>query len=1538
MIELSTYIFETLRKDGEFALYRGRRQDDGKRLLVKEPISKTPSSRGLGQLEHEYSLKEELYPAWAAQPLALQRRDGRTVLLLNDPGGELLNSFLGRPWELREFLRWAIAVAGALSKVHQAGFLHKNLKSANILAEMTTGRVWLTGFGFASRLRREHPTPGDLEGLSTLAYLAPEQTGRMNRSIDSRSDLYSYGAILYEMLTGVLPLTFSEPAEWLHALVARRPKPPKERVEQIPETISAIVMKLLAKDPEERYQTAISVEADLRRCLAEILSLGRIEAFALGAHDISDRFLIPEKLYGRDRECQDLLRAFDRVVESGHSELLLVSGYSGTGKSSIVNELHKALVPLRGLFAVGKFDQYKRDIPYATLARAFQGLLRQILGENETELASWRESLREVVGPNGQLMVGLVPELELVIGKQPPVPALLPQDAQNRFQTVLLKFIGAFARAKHPLALFLDDLQWLDTATLDLLKHLVTGHEVRHLLVVGAYRDNEVGPTHPLKRTLEEIRQAGAELPEIVLGPLSIDDVDQLIMDSLHCEADRSRPLAQHIHQKTGGNPFFASQFLANLAEEGLLVFEPKASAWAWDLPRIQAKRYTDDVVELMSEKLQRLPRTTQAALKQLACLGNSSEIATLNLVYGETEESMKAELWEAARVGLISRSDGAYAFLHDRIREAAYSLMPESERAATHLKIGRLLVSSVRLEESNEEIFEIVNQLNRATPLIRTLDERKRVAKLNLAAGQRAKISGAYASALSYFAASEALLSGDCWDHDYALAFEVALQRAECQFQTGRLAEAEERLSMLWTRAVDQKDLSAVACLRVGLFMTLARFDRAVEVCLEYFRQSGIGWSAHPTEDDLGREYAEVWRQLGDRSIEELVDLPLMNDPDGRAMLDVLSACATPAWFTDGDLHDLVVGRMVNLSLQRGNSDGSCYAYAVFGTILGSKLREYEMGFRFGQLGLALVEERGLDRFKARVYSCFGHHILPWTRHLHDGRPWIRRAFNAAKESGDLTFAAFSSSNMVANLLAGGDALDEVQREADQGLVFARKRGFGLVADFVTGQLGLIKSLRGLTAEFGSFNDGKFDENRFEQHLAEDPRLAIAACRYWIRKLQAHFYAENYLAALRAASRADFLLRRPQSFFEIAEYPFFRALTHAAAHALASPEEKPGHLAAVAADYGQIEAWAKNSPENFGGWAALLAAEMARLEGRELDAEQQYEQAIRLSRQQGFIQNEALAHEVAARFYLARGLETTARAFLQKARHLYLRWGALGKVRQLERRYPGWGDELPPAPGGSPGSPLERVDTLALAKASQAVSSELDLEKLVETLLAIALENAGAERGVLILLRGEEAQVVAEAFTSDQGVKVNFCQLLSPPAELPDSIVRYVIRTQESIILDDALVPNQFSEDEYIQRKQARSVLCLPLARHANLKGVLYLENNLTSHAFTPDRILVLQLLVSQAAITLDHAGCMPILSKKTTTAGRPKPRCAPAKNGCRILSITPRPSFKLKISNSATFWSMTNMSAGTMSSAIRSAAKPISTFTQRGRPGDVR
>ena len=1456
MIELSRYELAALREDHEFVLYRGRNNAQLPSILVLIPVSEFPALESLERLNHEYSLRQELDPAWSARPVTMARHWDRTVLVLEDPSGVPLEQLLDHRLDLASSLRLSIGLSRAIDQLHQHGIIHQDIKPANVLVNSGTGQCWLMGFGIASRLPRQRQSPQPPELVAgTLPYMAPEQTGRMNRSVDSRSDLYSLGVTLYQMVTGALPFEASDPMEWVHCHIARQPVSPSERSTDIPAPVSAIIMKLLAKTAEERYQTGAGVESDLRHCLAEWETQRHIEEFPLAEHDTPDRLLIPEKLYGRAQEIETLLGCFDRVVTSGQPQLVLVSGYSGIGKSSVVHELHKVLVPPRGLFASGKFDQYKRDIPYATLAQAFQSLIRSLLSKSEAELRKWRDALHQALGPNGQLIVDLVPELKLIIGEQSPVPDLPLQDAQHRFQLLFRRFISVFARPEHPLALFLDDLQWLDAATLNLLEDLLSQSDVQHLMLIGAYRDNEVNSAHPLMRRLEAIRQAGAIVQEIILAPLAWVDLERLMADSLHCEPGRVSPLARLIHGKTAGNPFFAIQFISALAEEELLTFDHGEGRWSWDLDRIQAKGYTDNVVDLMIGKLNRLTIETQRALQQLACMGNSAEIGLLSIVHGTSEEEVHADLWEAVRLEFVVSSAGLYRFVHDRVQEAAYSLIPENLRTETHLRIGRLLTAHTSPEQREEAVFEIVNHFNRGVALITSRDEREQLAELNLSAGKRAKASTAYVSALKFLTAGGELLADDCWELQYQLTFALELHRAECEFLVGALTAAEQRLAMLSAHAADTVEQATVTCLRVDLYTTVDQSDRAVRVCLDYLQSLGIDWSPHPTAEEARREYERTWSLLGSRSIEELIDLPLMGDPTSLGTIEVLTKVFPPASHTDANLLSLVVCRAVNLSLESGNSDASCVAYVWLAKIAGPHFENYKAGFRFGRLGYELVEQRGLRRWQARTYLWFGEFVLPWMKPVHACRDLIRRAFEAANKIGDLTLVAYSCDYLNTHLLAAGYPLAEVQREAEHGLKFVQQARFGHVVAVITAQLGMIRTLLGLTSKFGSFDDEEFDELRFERHLADNPVLALPECLYWIRKLQARYFAGDYASAVDASSRAKQLLWTAPSTPEMPEFELYGALSRAACCDSAFPDLYRQHFEALVAHHKQLEIWAENCQENFETGVALTGAEIARLEGRALDAERLYEQAIHSARANGFVHYEALSNELAALFYKARKFEKISHAYLRDARYCYLRWGAAGKVRQLDEFYPYLREEDPiRGPSSTIGAPIEHLDLGTVIKVSQAVSSEIVLEKLIDMLMRTAIEHAGAERGLLILPRGLEQWIAAEATTGGDSIIVRLPEASLTQATVPESIVHYVARTQQSVILDDASARNPFSTDPYIREHHARSMLCLPLVNQARLIGLLYLENNLTPHVFTPTRIAVLKLLASQAAISLEN------------------------------------------------------------------------------------
>lgn len=1450
IIELANLELHTLLHDDEVILSRSRAQ----RVLVMTPTS--ASTEAAARFEQFYALRDDLDAAWALCPTAFGHWQGLPVLVASDPGGVPLATLLGRPFELPMFLRTAIGIASALARLHTRGLIHRDVKPASILVDPESGAAWLGGLGRAARTHRQRQAPEPSHVIAgTLAYMAPEQTGRMNRSIDSRTDLYALGVTLYEMLTGGLPFTASDALEWIHCHIARSAVPPHERLERVPRVVSAIVMKLLAKAAEDRYQTAAGLERDLRRCLAAWELLGQYDAFPLGERDTPDRLLIPEKLYGRARELEILLAAFERIVRGGAPELVLVSGYSGIGKSSVVHELHKVLVPTRGLFASGKFDQYKRDIPYSTLVQAVQGLIRPLLGKNDDELARWREALGEALGPNGGLIAPLIPEIELLLDPQSPVPELSAKDAQHRFQLVFRRLLGVFARPEHPLVLFLDDLQWLDAATLDLLEHLSTHAELRHLLIVGAYRDNEVSPAHPLVRRLAAIRGAGVRVHDIVLSPLALDDVRRLIGDSLRCAPEHGEPLAAMVHAKTAGNPFFVIQFVTALADEGLLAFDHDGERWSWDLERIRAVGYTDNVVDLVLGKLRRLPAETQLAVRQLACLGHGATMETLAAVRSGSDAPLDVALREAVSADLVQHDAGRWRFLHDRVQEAAYALIPEGDRAAEHLRIGRLLAARSSPQAIEEHVFEIVGQLNLGAALITSRDERERLAELNLMAGRRAKASTAYASAIVYLDAAAVLLGDDRWLRRYELTFALELNRAECEYLNLNLSDAEVRFEDLALRAASFVDVAAVARLWLELLMTLGRSDDAIQVGLDCLRRVDIAWPAHPTSEDVEREYERLWQRIAGRRIEGLVDLPRMTEPAALATMDVLTAVMLPARYTDENLRAVVVGRMLNLSVEHGNCDASCLAYAAAGTIMGAHFGDFDAGYRFAQLGLDLVEQRGLERYKARISMICGGFVAASMRHVRVARPLLRRALDTAQQTGDLSTATFSRYHFVTHLLASGDPLDEVQRAAEVSIDSARQARFGLVVDTGNAQLRLIRTLRGLTPVFGSFDDERGDEPLLSRGSSSESDLAFAECVYCIRKLEANVYAGNHRAALVLAGRAEAHLAQAAMTLEFVEYHFHAALTRAALCDTAPDAERAEHLKALSAHGAVVRERARHCPENYTCFDALVNAEIARVERRDLDAMRLYEQAIASARANGFVHREALSFEVAARFYAARGFDTIASSHRREARAGYLRWGALGKVRQLEQLFPELRDPEPPSGMTAINAPVEQLDLATVIKISQALSGEIERPKLIDVLMRTAIEHAGATRGLLIVPSESALRVEAEATTSGADVVVRLHEDgAGARDQMPESIVRYAMRAQANVIINDATVENAFSGDLYVASRRARAVACVPLIDQSNVIGVLYLENALAPQIFTPTRVAVLKLLASQAASFIEN------------------------------------------------------------------------------------
>ncbi|WP_438025854.1 AAA family ATPase [Sorangium sp. So ce233] len=1452
-------IIEVICEGSDTLLYRGVREGDGRPVVLKVLRHDHASPRARERLRHEYEVARALETTAVVQPYALEMLGDQPALVLEDFGGASLDRLLEGPMPLDRFFPLAVRLVEALAGVHRHGVVHKDIKPQNLLLNPATGEVKITDLGIASRIPRELQHlehAGLIEG--TLAYMAPEQTGRMNRWIDERTDLYSLGVVLYEMLTGALPFQASDPVAWVYCHIAQKPAPPHALVPSIPPLLSEVVLKLLSKAAEERYQSAAGLRHDLDECFARWRTSGAIPPFALGERDLSDRFQVPQRLYGREREVEALQAVFERVVAQGRPELVVVSGYAGIGKSSLVAELHRPIVRERGFFLSGKFDQTARDVPYRAFLQAFRELLQEILCASEEQVERWRQRLREALGESGRLLADVLPELTLLLGPQPPVPELPPTEAQSRLHATLQRVVAVCARKEHPMALFLDDLQWADAASLQLLEQLATYAGSEHLLLIGAYRDNEVGPAHPLRLTLAEARKRGAAVSDLVLAPLSAAHVGALVAETVHAPEGQVEPLTRLVYEKTGGNPFFVLQFLLALHQEGLIAFDAEQRRWRWDIAAIRDKGFTDNVVELMAGKLMRLSVPTRDALKLAACLGSSLDLDPLAIVAGRPAAELRDALEEAVREGLLLRRGSGYRFLHDRVQQAAYSLIPAGQLAEMHLGIGRLLLSAQRAEERDDALFDVVGHLNRGAALLRSQAERDEVAALNLRAGRKAKAAAAFQSAAALFAAGLSLLAPASWEARHELTYGLTFERAHIAYITGSFEEAEQRLEELTDRARTRHETAAAAALVVALHVTRGHYARAVEIGLSCLRACDVDLPLHPIDAQIEKETESVWQALGDRAIEDLIHLPPMTHPETKITMGVLQSVSLPAFFMDPNLYYLVVMRMVKLSLRHGNVEHSAVAYAAFAMVISSRFGRYQEAYLFGRLGQDLADGSGLLTTKSAVVVLFGHHVVFWTRHYRETYPYTRDGFSAAVESGDLNMACTNCIWAALFPLLSGEPLEDVLHEVKERLGFVHRVGYTFAHNALLGGHAMIQTLRGRPVRFSMLDGSELDPPAFEAQLEEAGKLEAARDFYYSLKAQALFVLGSPREALAAATRA--IAEHPPRVVPhapIAESFYYRALALAALSDGAH-EAQPSPLGALPEGLldceRQLGEWARSGPDNFLHKHALVRAEIARLRGHEAEASRLYEQAIASAREAGFVQHEAIGCELAARFCRARGLATPADSYLRKARVAYFTWGAHAKVEQLDQRYTHLAPRKPIAPTITFAVRAEQFDVLPVVKASQSISGELKLPRLLETLLRTMVEHAGAEEGHVLLLR-EDRLSTAAAIEAPGGAVRLLGAGEAQSAALPQSVLNYVRRSHEHVLLDDAAARHPFMEDEYFRRKRPRSVLCLPIVRQARQIGLLYLENNLVTGAFTPGRLSVIELLASQSAISLENA-----------------------------------------------------------------------------------
>ena len=1447
MMEFAGYevrsLFQTTNNN---LLFHATREVDRLPVIIKTPRTEYPGPRERARYQREYHLLQRLRgTAGVLASHGLEMIQERPLLLLEDVGGTALSERTGQPLEPALLLSIAISLSATLAEVHRRGVIHKDIKPANILSS-PDGKIWLIDFGLATSRQWEHveATPAALvEG--TLAYMSPEQSGRMNRAVDYRTDLYSLGVVLYQWLTGQLPFRGKDALEWFHAHIAQVPVPPDQRLPSVPPQLSAVVLKLLGKNAEQRYQSAEGLKADLERCREELLR-GVKETFPLGLQDFPARFQPPQRLYGREAELQALLRAFERVARGGKPEWVLVSGYSGIGKSSVVHELHKPILQRRSFFLSGKFDSLQRDVPYATLARSLKALVQRMLAGSEEEVADWRRRLLEAFEGNGQLLVGLVPQLEQVVGELPPPPELPLVEARHRFNRLFQRVLAVVATPERPLVLFLDDLQWADFASLELLRYLGTHPETPPLLLMGAYRDNEVSATHPLALVLTEVRKAGGRLVEIHLGPLSLPWTRQLVADALPGAADEVvAPLSALLQEKTGGNPFFLLQFLQTLYQDGLVARRARGG-WRWDAEAVRARGYSDNMVDFMAGRLRQLPSPAQRLMRLAACVGHAFTLETLALLAHEEGPEVERGLEPVLAEGLLVETGPQhYRFLHDRIHQAAHALMSEEEREDTHLEMGRLLWARLSPEELHERLFDVVGQLNAGARLMEDAGERSRLAWLNVEAGTRARASAAYRSAVGYFAMAFGLIPGDPWETAPEETFALRLEQADCELVSGNAPEAGRLVEELLPRAPTRQDMAAAYQLKSGILLTRNQAEASISCLLECLARFGVHLPASPTWEDVTAAYQEVESLLGTRPIESLLELPTMTDPDMKIAMGLLAALTWPAFFTHEQLLALHVCRMVAITLRHGGTPEAASGFVWYGSVLTTRrFKQYDRGYAFGTLACAIIERYPDSAHRGRTLFTVGHLSL-WVKPLPAALELYQRAFHATLQAGDLQAACYCCIFIGTLRLLAGHDLAEVSRELVARADFTHQVGFRQTEDMIRVSHAFVHQMRGRSASFESLDMEGFDEREFEAQLGG----RMVSLRFWYGTIKARsrFMCGAYEEARRAAEGAKALHWTNSGRIQLFDYHFYRALALAACYRDAPEARRQGDLEDIQEHHRQLEEWAAHCPETFRAPERTVAAELERLLGETDAAPTTYEEAIQAAREQGLVHNVAVASELAARFWMERRLPSVARAYARQAREAYEQWGAEGKVRHMDAQSAwllGGGSQDPDS--ASHDSASSHLDVLAIVKAQQAISSEINQDKLVSTLMRVALEHAGAQRGALLLVQGEALKVesLVDAGPSEVAIQA-----------LPWTLLSYVRRVGEHVLIDDTSRPHPFASDAFFTHTQTCSVLCLPVQRQEKLHGLLYLENALTPHAFRPGHITLLQHLASQAAISMENA-----------------------------------------------------------------------------------
>ncbi|MEH1828927.1 MAG: AAA family ATPase [Nostoc sp.] len=1512
-------IYDLLYSGSRTLVYRGYRETDSLPVVIKLLKNPYPTFAELLSFRNQYTIAKNLNSPLIIQTYSLEPYQNGYALVMEDFGGISLKDWRmeGSVESLIEFLEIAIALCNTLDILYQERIIHKDIKPANILINPETKQVKLIDFSIASLLPRETQTlinPNILEG--TLAYISPEQTGRMNRGIDYRTDFYSLGITFYELLADKLPFASNDPMELVHSHIAKMPMPLVGNREEIPQVLCDIVMKLMAKNAEDRYQSALGLKFDLENCLHQLQVDGRVRDFEIGKRDVCDRFIIPDKLYGRETEVSTLLQAFERV-SFGATEMMLVAGFSGIGKTTVVNEVHKPIVRQRGYFIKGKYDQFQRNIPFSAFVQAFRDLIGQLLTESDIQIQQWRNEILEAVGENGQVIIEVIPELSRIIGEQPTAIQLSGTAAENRFNLLFQNFIQVFTSAEHPLVMFLDDLQWADSASLKLMQLLMA--DTKHLLLIGAYRDNEVNPAHPLMLTLSEIQENQATINTINLAPLNQVIVNQLVADTLKCQESLAWSLSQLVYQKTQGNPFFATQFLKALHQDRLIEFIPptpyQAGGWQCDIVQVNQQAVTDDVVVFMAFQLQKLPPSTQQVLQLAASIGNQFDLETLAIVSEQSQIKTASDLWKALQEGLIlpisdvyklyqdetanshlsianrnqriaisNKQLASYKFLHDRVQQAAYSLIPDDQKKATHLKIGKLLLHSSSEVELEEKLFDIALHLNQGIELITQPQEREALAQLNFKAGVKARNSTAYTAARVYLQTGIDILTANCWQDQYELTLNLHVAATEAAYLNADFDGMEKIAAVVLQKAETTLDKIKIYQIQIVAQTAQGKILEAIAVGRDALLQLGVELPIAPDEAKIAKALQTVASLQGNRGIEELVDLPVMSDAcgglskrshrDTQAAMQLLGILFSPILQAMPGLLPILSATMVSLSIQFGNAPGSTVGYAIHSMVLCAFLQEVKTGYSFGQLAINLLDRFNVGEFKCKVLLLFAAWVQHHQESLRTTMLTMKDGYTTGIETGDFLNAGYNSLNYLIAKLFAGVELDiwEPEIAAYRAVLVQVKQHSAQT--FLDMMQQTVQNLREARILSDCLIGSAYDETVMLSKHHQDNDLTAIAIAYTYKLMLAYFFG-NYTAALDYNAQAKQYLMAVSGMIFIPIFHFYTALTYLALLTTQPESEQGEFLSLTQTHQTTLQQWAQNAPMNHLHKWYLVEAERQRIFGNKAEAIEHYDRAIIGAKENDYIQEEALANELAAKFYLDWGKQEIAQVYMTKAYYGYARWGAKAKVADLERRYPqllapilqktrtaisvnetvfALGTVTSSSSSSSSSSVSDSLDLAAILKASQSISGEIELKKLLSSLLAIVIENAGADKCVLMLLRDERLLIKGSIIEGSEPVVLQRLPV-EESQDIPLKLIYKVKNNRQTAVLLDATADPTLANDPYIIRQQPQSILCSPILHQGKLLGILYLENKLTAGAFTSDRVELLNLLCAQAAISLENA-----------------------------------------------------------------------------------